>query len=81
MPDEVWDELGRAGLRAAGERSGEADDAFGSRDAAAHPQYHLKLLLERIGVARGEVDAWRHAGRSASPSSRARASPPRDSAA
>ncbi|MDB5697911.1 MAG: addB, partial [Alphaproteobacteria bacterium] len=24
-----------------------------------HPQFHLKLLLDRIGVARGEVERWR----------------------
>jgi ATP-dependent helicase/nuclease subunit B len=38
-----------------------------------HPQYHLKLLLDRIGVARGEVRRWRYLGRAASPPARARA--------
>jgi len=38
-----------------------------------HPQYHLKLLLDRIGVARAEVRRWRYAGRAASPPARARA--------
>ncbi|GGE77081.1 double-strand break repair protein AddB [Sphingomonas prati] len=27
-----------------------------------HPQYHLKLLLDRMGVARGEVARWRYGG-------------------
>lgn len=40
---------------------------------ATHPQHHLKLLLDRIGVARGEVRRWRFAGRAASPPARARA--------
>jgi ATP-dependent helicase/nuclease subunit B len=40
---------------------------------ATHPQYHLKLLLDRIGVARAEVQRWRYAGRAASPPARARA--------
>jgi ATP-dependent helicase/nuclease subunit B len=46
-------------------------DALGGE--ATHPQYHLKLLLDRIGVARGEVQRWRYAGRAASPPARARA--------
>jgi ATP-dependent helicase/nuclease subunit B len=40
---------------------------------ATHPQYHLKLLLDRIGIARGEVKRWRYAGRAASAPARARA--------
>ena len=28
----------------------------------SHPQYHLKLLLERMGVDRGEVRLWRSPG-------------------
>src|SRR5439155_3879632 len=27
-----------------------------------HPQFHLKLLLDRMGVARGEVEVWRWGG-------------------
>ncbi|HET7708461.1 MAG TPA: double-strand break repair protein AddB [Sphingomicrobium sp.] len=38
-----------------------------------HPQYHLKLLLDRMGIARGEVTHWRWGGRSASPAARGRA--------
>jgi len=43
------------------------------RGEAAHPQFHLKLLLERLGVARSEVRAWRWSGSSASSPFRARA--------
>jgi len=38
-----------------------------------HPQFHLKLLLDRLGVARPEVQPWRSAGRSSAPAVRARA--------
>ena len=58
MPDEEWDALG--------------PDENG-RGEATHPQYHLKLLLDRMGVARGEVQLWRQSGRAASPASRGRA--------
>ena len=38
-----------------------------------HPQYHLKLLLDRIGVAREEVRPWPVSGRAASTAARGRA--------
>ncbi len=57
MEDAVWDELGRAG--AAPEPG---DTPFGKGDAVTHPQYHLKLLLNRMGVARGEVEPWHRKG-------------------
>ncbi len=44
MPDEEWDALGPD------------DDGRGEE---SHPQYHLKRLLDRIGVARDEVRPWR----------------------
>ena len=47
-------------------------DALGPEDAT-HPQYHLKLLLDRVGVARAEVKRWRWSGRAASSPARARA--------
>ena len=80
LDDEVWDELGRAG---AAPEVGEAP--FGREDASTHPQYHLKLLLNRMGVARAEVDPWHRAGPSAAPPERSRAIsnlflPPRASA-
>ncbi|NQX95032.1 MAG: double-strand break repair protein AddB, partial [Erythrobacter sp.] len=60
MDEEAWVELGRAG--AAPEPGGEV---FAKADALTHPQYHLKLLLERMGVQRGEVRAWHRRGMSA----------------
>ena len=58
FPDEEWDALG--------------PDENG-RGEATHPQYHLKLLLDRIGVARGEVQPWRRSGGAASSPARGRA--------
>ncbi len=43
MPDEEWVALGGAG-----------DEP----PIETHPQYHLRLLLDRIGVARAEVAPW-----------------------
>lgn len=68
MVDNIWDLLGRAGDPAA-----EGDAPFGDRDAVTHPQYHLKLLLHRMGIARGEVDPWHRAGLAAAPPERSRA--------
>ena len=58
LPEEEWDALG--------------PDEHG-RSEPTHPQYHLKLLLHRIGVGREEVQLWPSAGRAASPPVRARA--------
>ncbi|HEV2865980.1 MAG TPA: double-strand break repair protein AddB, partial [Allosphingosinicella sp.] len=38
-----------------------------------HPQFHLKLLLDRIGVGRGEVQRWRWGGGRDAPAARSRA--------
>ena len=46
---------------------------FGRDDAVPHPQYHLKLLLARMGVARGEVEPWHRSGLGAAPPTRSRA--------
>ena len=68
LDGETWDLLGTAGALA------EQDDPpFGERDALTHPQYHLKLLLNRMGVARDEVDPWHRAGLAAAPPERSRA--------
>src|SRR5204862_8258771 len=56
--DEEWDALG-------------PDDH--GRAEQTHPQYHLKLLLDRMGIARGEVQVWPVFGRATSPAVRARA--------
>lgn len=38
-----------------------------------HPQFHLRVLLDRIGIARGEVQLWPSAGRASAPAVRSRA--------
>jgi ATP-dependent helicase/nuclease subunit B len=58
MPGEEWEALG--------------PDEDG-RGEATHPQYHLKLLLDRLGIARAEVGRWRWSGGAASSPARARA--------
>ncbi|MBV7259777.1 double-strand break repair protein AddB [Erythrobacter crassostreae] len=68
MSDEAWDELGRAG--ASVEPGGEV---FGKKDALTHPQYHLKLLLERMGINRAEVQQWHRKGEGAAPPARTHA--------
>ncbi|MEX0341116.1 MAG: double-strand break repair protein AddB, partial [Erythrobacter sp.] len=68
MPQAVWDELGRAG--AAPEPG---DTPFAREDAVTHPQYHLKLLLNRMGVAREEVQPWHRKGLAAAPPERSHA--------
>ncbi len=63
MPDEEWGALG-------------PDDSAGGRRRASsetHPQFHLKLLLDRMGVARGEVRQWRRGGGADAPAARGRA--------
>ena len=60
MDDAVWEELGRAG--AVPEPGGEP---FARGDAVSHPQYHLKLLLNRMSVARAEVQPWHRRGEAA----------------
>lgn len=68
MDQAVWDELGRAG--AAPEPDAEP---FARGDAVSHPQYHLKLLLNRMRVARGEVQPWHRRGEAAAPPERSHA--------
>lgn len=58
MTDEEWDALGP-------DEDGRGDET--------HPQFHLKKLLDRIGVAREEVEVWRLGGRAAAPAARSRA--------
>ena len=52
-------------------------DALGpdenGRSESTHPQFHLKLLLDRIGVPRDEVRRWRWSGRAVSSPARGRA--------
>ncbi|RYD39917.1 MAG: double-strand break repair protein AddB, partial [Sphingomonadales bacterium] len=49
MAGEEWEALGP--VQADPEKPGE-------RPLETHPQYHLKLLLGRMGVSRGEVQPW-----------------------
>ncbi|PLK26271.1 double-strand break repair protein AddB [Novosphingobium sp. TH158] len=65
---ETWDALGRAGV---GDAPGDAP--FAPDDTVTHPQYHLKLLLNRMGVQRGEVQPWHRAGMAAAPPERSKA--------
>ncbi|MGB3752555.1 MAG: double-strand break repair protein AddB [Parerythrobacter sp.] len=60
-----WDELGSAG--------GDPDQPFAKDDAVTHPQYHLKLLLNRMGIAREEVQQWHRKGIGAARSDRSHA--------
>lgn len=66
MSAEVWDELGHAGAP-------EADPPLARGDAVTHPQYHLKLLLNRMGVNRAEVQPWHRAGLGKGPPERSHA--------
>jgi ATP-dependent helicase/nuclease subunit B len=58
MADDEWDALG---------------PHEEGRGEATHPQFQLKLLLDRIGVARGEVRRWRWSGGAISSPARTRA--------
>lgn len=64
MPDAEWDALGPH------PRDPETGRAPPSIET--HPQYHLKLLLDRMGVARGEVLRWRWGGGHAARAGRSR---------
>lgn len=68
LDPEVWDALGTAGSPAE-----VGDPPFGRNDAVTHPQYHLKLLLNRMGIARDEVQPWHRSGLAAAPPARSRA--------
>lgn len=51
MPDEEWAALGP--------HDPDPDTGLRRRAIETHPQFQLKLLLDRMGVARGEVRGWR----------------------
>ncbi len=68
MQEAVWEELGRAGA------APEPDQTpFAGEDAVTHPQYHLKLLLNRMAVRREEVRPWHRKGAAAAPPERSHA--------
>lgn len=64
MPGEEWAALGPHDKDGAGRIA---------RSLETHPQFHLKLLLERMGVARGEVKDWPDEGGPQTDPARARA--------
>ncbi len=53
LPAEEWDALGPHAPNEAG---------MTRRSIETHPQFHLKLLLERMSVGRDEVATWREGG-------------------
>ncbi len=53
MPAEEWDALGPH------------RETPSTRPIETHPQYHLKLMLDRMSVGRGEVSRWRGGGEGA----------------
>lgn len=65
MAEDEWDSLGPH----------EPDEETGlrRRPIETHPQFHLKLLLDRMGVGRGEVERWRWGGGRDAPAARSRA--------
>ncbi len=68
LDDVVWNALGSAG------HSENPDDPpLSPGDAVTHPQYHLKLLLNRMGVNRGEVRPWHRRGLGAAAPERSKA--------
>lgn len=68
LDGEIWESLGSAGVSASPDQP-----PFSSRDAVTHPQYHLKLLLNRMDVSRDEVRAWHRSGMGAATPARSRA--------
>ncbi|MFD1611353.1 PD-(D/E)XK nuclease family protein [Sphingomonas tabacisoli] len=64
MPEEQWQALGP--------HKPDAETGFAERPVETHPQYHLKLLLERMGIGRGEVERWRWGGGHAARAGRSR---------
>lgn len=65
MPGEEWEALGP--------HEPDPETGFRKRSIETHPQFALKLLLDRIGVARGEVTRWRWGGGRDSPAVRTKA--------
>ncbi len=63
MSEPEWDALGPAG----------AEGPVPRRGIETHPQFHLKLLLDRMSVGRGEVLRWRWGGGRDAPATRSRA--------
>ncbi|MEH6756567.1 MAG: double-strand break repair protein AddB [Parasphingorhabdus sp.] len=65
MADEEWDMLGPF--------APDAENGQAKRAQETHPQYHMKLLLERMSIARAEIIRWPRTGTSGAASKRSRA--------
>lgn len=65
MPDEEWDLLGPF--------EPDRETGFAARAQETHPQYHMKMLLDRMSIARGEVMRWPRTGESGAAAKRSRA--------
>src|SRR5690606_6950969 len=65
MPDEEWDALGP--------HEPDPETGHRKRSIETHPQFHLKLLRDRMDVGRGEVAPWRWGGGRDAPAARSRA--------
>lgn len=65
MPADAWDMLGP--------HDPDPETGRRRRSIETHPQFHLKLLLDRMGVGRGEVRLWRRGGGHDAPAARTRA--------
>jgi ATP-dependent helicase/nuclease subunit B len=64
MPEEQWASLGP--------HQHDPDTGRAPPSIETHPQFHLKLLLDRMGVSRGEVQRWRWGGGHAARAGRSR---------
>jgi len=65
MPKEEWDLLGPFQPHPETGRMARAQET--------HPQYHMKLLLDRMSIARGEILRWPRTGESGAAAKRSRA--------
>jgi ATP-dependent helicase/nuclease subunit B len=65
MPAMEWEALGP--------HEPDPETGHRRRSIETHPQFHLKLLLDRMGVGRGEVERWRFGGGRDAPAVRSRA--------
>lgn len=65
MPEVEWQALGP--------HEPDPETGFRARSIETHPQFQLKRLLDRMGVARGEVERWRWGGGGGAPAARSRA--------
>src|SRR3546814_18089073 len=54
MPEAEWQALGP--------HAPDPDTGRRARSIETHPQFQLKLLLDRMGINRGEVETWREGG-------------------